>query len=347
MKIYHLSHTDLDGYCCQLLTKEIFNNIEFLNANYGEEVGIRLEYIIKNIKESSTKTKILITDLNLTLEEAEFLHKEVENLNSSGKEVKLQLLDHHATGLDSAENFNWYHLDVTKSATLITYKYLIENYAAKNLTKYLQLVEAVNAVDLWLQKHELFEFGKVCMRLVDEAKEINRNLFPSENAEYKHYVIKTAADYIGKEEAHIKLDDNLYKIKKSFFRKDKNDTLDNMVTAYIVSLLNTKKDEMTIYYKNNKGILTYSIGNTSIIGNEFLTQNPDYSFFMNVSARGSFSLRANNKMDVSKMAEELAGGGGHPNASGGRIKGFKEQFIYSELKSNIEELLKEKENETK
>ncbi len=64
---------------------------------------------------------------------------------------------------------------------------------------------------------------------------------------------------------------------------------------------------------------------------------------MNVSPRGTFSLRADNKMDVSKMAETIAGGGGHPNASGGKLKEFKEFFIYSELKSFIEELLKEKE----
>jgi oligoribonuclease NrnB/cAMP/cGMP phosphodiesterase (DHH superfamily) len=64
---------------------------------------------------------------------------------------------------------------------------------------------------------------------------------------------------------------------------------------------------------------------------------------MNVSPKGTFSLRADNKMDVSQMAQSIANGGGHPNASGGKIKDFKEFFVYGELKSFISNLLKEKE----
>jgi len=37
-KIYHLSHTDLDGYGCQMVTNHFFKNIEFLNSNYGKEI---------------------------------------------------------------------------------------------------------------------------------------------------------------------------------------------------------------------------------------------------------------------------------------------------------------------
>ncbi|WP_187648203.1 DHH family phosphoesterase [Nitrosophilus labii] len=339
MKVFHLSHTDLDGYGCQYVTKNIFENIEYLNANYGEEVLVRIDQILNSL-EKDKKNFILITDLNLTLEESKYLDEKVKKFQNNGYEIELQLLDHHATGLESAQTFKWYYLDITRSASKITYDFFSQKY---NLTNIEKLINAINAVDIWLQEDTLFEFGKVSMRLVDEAKEINRFMFPKENVIYKHSLLEFALEYIDKEYGHIELDDNIYMLKKRFFIKDKKDTLDNMVTQYMVNLLNNKKEEMTIYYKGKKGILTFGIQNSSIVGNGFLSKNPSFHFFMNVNNRGTFSLRANNQIDVSKMAYEIAEGGGHPNASGGKIKGFKEQFSYLELKYYIEELLKEKE----
>ncbi len=336
MEFFHLSHTDLDGYTCQFITKNLYPDGYFVNANYGEEVIVRIQEILELIETSlAQKHLFLITDLNLSEEEAAYLD---EHIKKSTKDIELVLLDHHLSGLETAQKYSWYHLDATKSASLITY----EHFQKDNTALY-PLIKAVNAVDIWLQEDESFEFGKVLMRLVDEAKEINRFTFNSENLKYKHTMLQNAMQYIGKEQSHIKLDDDLCKIKKSFFIKQNNDTMDNLITSYILDLIDTQKEHMTIYFQNNKGILTYGIQNSSIVGNGFLQRNPDYHFFMNVSPRGTFSLRADNKMDVSKMAETIAGGGGHPNASGGKLKEFKEFFIYSELKSFIEELLKEKE----
>mgnify|MGYP000728261754 CR=1 FL=1 len=55
------------------------------------------------------------------------------------------------------------------------------------------------------------------------------------------------------------------------------------------------------------------------------------------------SLRANNKVSVSQIAKEWANGGGHPNAAGGRIIGFKEQFRYDRVKKQIEKIINDKE----
>ncbi len=338
MDFYHLSHTDLDGYSCQFITKEIYPEGFFVNANYGEEVTVRIDEILARIDESQKQNIFfLITDLNLSPNEAAYLDEEIKKRD---KKIKLQLLDHHASGLETAEKFEWYHLDVTKSASLITYDFFASTHPLSHLET---LVKAVNAVDIWLQDDVMFEFGKVLMRLVDEAKEINRYTFNYENMLYKHHMLRHSLDYLQKPQGHIDLDEDICKIKKSFFLKERNDTFDNLLTRYIINLLETKKERMTIFFQNKKGILTFGIQNSSIVGNAFLKSNPDYHFFMNVSPRGTFSLRADNQMDVSKMAAAIAGGGGHPNASGGRIKEFKEFFIYDELKSFIEELLKEKE----
>ena len=342
MKTFHLSHTDLDGYGCQLVTKKIFKNIEFLNANYGEEVKVRIDYILNNL-EKNEKNFILITDLNLSFEESNYLDNMVKDLKNENYEIDLLLLDHHASGIESAENFKWYFLDITRSASLITYDYFTSK--GFNIFEISDLIKAINAVDIWLQEDNLFEYGKVLMRLIDEAKEINRYMFGAENILYKHTLLKYSLEFFDKKDGYIDLDDNIYILKKRFFKKNKRDTLDNLVTDYLVDLLNRKKDLMSIKYKNYKGILTFGIQNSSIVGNGFLQKNPYFDFFMNVSSRGTFSLRSNNKVDVSKIAYEIAEGGGHPNASGGKIKNFKEQFIYSELKSFIEELFKKKEIE--
>ena len=101
---------------------------------------------------------------------------------------------------------------------------------------------------------------------------------------------------------------------------------------------------MTIYYKGYRGFLSYGVGNTSIIGNGFLLAYPEYDFIVDVSYRGTMSLRANNQVSVAQISKEWANGGGHPNAAGGRIIGFKEQFRYDKVKQQIEKIINEKES---
>lgn len=50
MKLFHLSHTDLDGYSCQLLIKEYFKEGFYFNANYGLEVKLSLKKILNDIQ---------------------------------------------------------------------------------------------------------------------------------------------------------------------------------------------------------------------------------------------------------------------------------------------------------
>lgn len=51
------------------------------------------------------------------------------------------------------------------------------------------------------------------------------------------------------------------------------------------------------------------------------------------------SLRANNACDVSLLAKKCFNGGGHPNASGGKIEGFKESFVYADIKECVQNIL--------
>lgn len=342
--VHHLSHTDLDGYSCQLIMKYTPYTIFNYNANYGAEVKQKLEMILENIIKDDKSATILITDLNLTADESRWLNNEVTKLIEKKKEITLTLLDHHGTGEESAQKYSWYILDTNRCATKITYDFAKENYELDEPSWMEKFVNIVNAVDLWkMQEIENFEYGKVCMRLISEARELNKIMFPNEDNEYKISLLHDATKYMNKENAPIILDEKIHMLKKDFFKKAKDDTLDNLSTEYIVKLLGNARDEKTIYYKGYRGFLSYGIGNTSIIGNGFLLAYPEYDFIVDISYRGTMSLRANNNVSVSQISKEWAGGGGHPNAAGGRIVGFKEQFRYDLVKQQIEKIISDKE----
>jgi oligoribonuclease NrnB/cAMP/cGMP phosphodiesterase (DHH superfamily) len=334
-KIYHLSHTDLDGYGCQMVTNHFFKNVEFLNSNYGKEINERINQIIASIATNEVKNNlILITDLNLTVEQAKELEGKVK---TNQKEVKLLLLDHHKSGQDSANEYDWYYLDHTRSATKITYDFFSAIISTnKELSK---LVDVINAVDIWLDDKPEFELGKVCLGLISGAKEINRIMFNKENSNYMFNILKEIQPYFDKQNPHIALDEAIHKIKKGYFRTEKDDTLSNLVSKRNVNMLTKNRDKMTIKYGEFRGILTYNIGNVSVIGNDFLKANPDFDFFMDITSRKTISLRANGKIDVSKMAARIGNGGGHPNASGGLLNSFKDSFIYDNIRKQVMDII--------
>ena len=340
MKVFHLSHIDLDGYSCQLITKRCFEQINYYNSNYGKEIDQRLEQIIGDIeRDIHGENLVLITDLNLTLQQAKKL---VKMADESIKDIDILLLDHHKTGADCAKKYDWYHLDVKRCATKITYDYFLEKgYDIADMKKY---VDVVNAVDIWLSDSEYFELGKVYMRIVAGAREVNRMLFSETNSAYIFNLLENAQAYLNVENAHIALDDSVHRLKKSFFREDEDNTLENLVSYFIVKMLTEKRDELSVTYNGYRGILTYSIGNTSIIGNEFLVRNPDFDFFMDINGRKNISMRANNKADVSMIAKKLFNGGGHANASGGRFDDFKDSFIYDLVKEQVQDIMTTGEN---
>jgi oligoribonuclease NrnB/cAMP/cGMP phosphodiesterase (DHH superfamily) len=347
MNIYHLSHIDLDGYGCQYLTNACFKEqhnykLTSYNANYGPEVKARLEEIITAIKRekflgNKEEQLILVTDLNLTTKEAKWLEAQVMEVGA-----KVQLLDHHGSGEKTAKQYAWYFLDTNRSATLITYEWLQKHYEFDKAGEFAQIVKAINAIDIWLSEDELFEFGKVGLGMISGAREINRTLFPDEDRALKLSLIEGMKNYVDKENAHIMLDDAIHGLKKAFFKQEKDNTKDNLAAVYLTKLLTKDKQRLTIEYRGKKGLLGYNLGNTSILGNTFLLENPDYDFYMDLNYRGNFSLRSNNRLDVAKMAEEIGNGGGHPNASGGKVKDYKDSFVYADIKSFVQEYIDEK-----
>lgn len=333
MKIYHISHTDLDGYACQFVANSFIKIDGFLNSNYGKEIDDKFRLALDKI--GSEEGLILITDLNLTFLQAE----KFEEL-AAKQGVKLLLLDHHKTGKDSEAKFPWYYLDEERCATKITYDFFAKIYGENE--QLACFVEVVNAVDIWLSDDPNFELGKVCMGLISLSKEVNKILFEQEHTDYIFYLLEKMSEFVGEEEAHIKLDNASHAIKKEFFKAQKDDTLANLISAFLVKLLTAQKERLSVEYNGYKGLLTHNIGNISVVGNEFLLENEDFDFFMDVTSKKTISFRSNDKVDVSQMAGVLLGGGGHANAAGGFFSGFKECYDYESVKRQIVGLIESK-----
>ena len=217
IRLFHISHTDLDGYACQFLTNEVFPKKHFYNANYGLEVKQALKLVITEIKNyQDEKLLLLISDLNLNQQESDELDKEIKSLKDSGFDITLQLLDHHITGKVSAAKYDWYFLDDKRCATKIVFDYLLKEFKAP-LNDYKEWVDTVNAVDIWLENEkENFEFGKVLMSMVTKVKEINNILFADQNRELKFYLLKEASKFLDEVDGHIKLDNEIHFMKKEF-----------------------------------------------------------------------------------------------------------------------------------
>lgn len=338
MKIYHLSHTDLDGYACQYIVNFYFKNVNFYNSNYGKEINENFNAILADIEKDNSfgQAIILITDLNLNLNQCEEFDKICKEKN-----IKIFLLDHHQSGEECAQKYTWYLLDNKRCATKITY-----DFFSKICTPDLELLnfaQVVNAVDIWLSEDANFELGKVFLGLIANAKEINRVMFKQAQVFYMFFLLERARKFINQPNSHILLDNAIHFIKKDFFAKNCDDTLSNLISYFVVEKLSELKEEFSIEYEGHKGILTSNIGNTSVIGNEFLVKNPDYDFFIDVSSRKTLSFRANGKIDVSLMAKKLVGGGGHKNASGGLFAAYKDGANYNYIKAQIVDLIKSKE----
>ncbi len=333
MKVFHISHTDLDGYACQFVANHYIKIDGFYNSNYGKEIDEKFKQILKEI--GNEEALVLITDLNLTYMQSLSFEKMIE-----GKKIKLILLDHHKSGFDCERGFSWYYLDDSRCATKITYDFFAKMFGENE--KLSKFVDVVNAVDIWLDDDPNFELGKVCMGMVSTSKEVSKILFDKEHTEYVFYLLEKMGEFCGGEMAHIALDNKTHEIKKGFFRREKDDTLANLVSAYVVELLSANAKRFTIEYNGYLGVLTHNVGNVSVIGNDFLTKNEEFDFFVDITSKKTMSFRSNDKLDVANMARDLLGGGGHANASGAFFTNFKDAYDYESIRAQVVDLIKSK-----
>lgn len=168
-KVVSLSHNDADGYGCQFMInraidrRELEVDIKWINTGYGPGMKVALEELATLAYDSLVppeETMVVITDLNLSLEEIDKL------LAMEGYGFKVVYIDHHRLSKDvQVEDYDFFYHDLEKSATLATYELFLGEGDEEPLIKI--LAEAINAADIF-DKSDInaFHNGRVISDLI-------------------------------------------------------------------------------------------------------------------------------------------------------------------------------------
>jgi len=332
--LIHLSHTDMDGYGCQWFTAKQYDYIGF-NADYGDDLQEKLGIII-DLMENNETTQLLITDLNLTMPQAVALDK---------FDGRVHVLDHHISGEDVAVEFDWYHLDTTKSGTLLTAEYL--NIPADGQA--FPLINAINAGDIFIKDPiSTFRLGRVVSSITIETRELLKGRVSPDTMrkviiELYDIINRAICEYEGsKEDVPVYIDegrvtyqkDAIYNIGIGLANRPNQYTREELISAlmlreyteasdiasvkpqYIVEVQRIISSEQPL-----KCMVTYNVQGISDAADFILSTANNIDFILNISERGTIRLRARQGgVDVNAIATSLFNGGGHQAAAGGKIE---------------------------
>lgn len=145
--ILHISHNDLDGVTCGLMTKHFLKDVDNLFCNYNEIDPILEEVSLRKYDQ------IIITDMSPGKRGMQEIMGEIEVL----------VIDHHETSIWLKDMIPTVH-DITKCATMLTFEWLLEQgYDAE---PYRNLAECVNDYDMWhLKREDSLQMNMLFMKL--------------------------------------------------------------------------------------------------------------------------------------------------------------------------------------
>jgi len=260
--ILHVTHNDLDGAGCSVLIKRYLDVAHTVYLNYDEIDN----YLIRNYYNYN---KIIITDLSPSLETAKYLTNYVE----------LFFIDHHITSKELTNILDSYH-DITKSATLLTYEWLVE--MGFDVKSYREFANCVNDYDMWHLK-------------INESLKLNMLFSLMGIDRFVERFLKNPT---------VKFDET-EKMLLEIEEESKNKYLDNSLKN-----LNLYTDK-----SNRKFAVIFAEKYNSELGHHILNfTDVVYVFIINAQKK-KISLRSRDGIDVSEIAIKN-GGGGHKNAAG-------------------------------
>ncbi len=135
-KILHISHKDMDGCGCTIITGNIFQNIEFIYEKFGA-----IDKLLPTI-DASRYDYVLLTDL---------YPDDLTKLDLPGIKDKLIFIDHHGTSLPALDVANNRFVHTGFCASKLTKSYF-ENMLGVGLNHLNSLVDVIDDYDLWQLK---------------------------------------------------------------------------------------------------------------------------------------------------------------------------------------------------
>lgn len=278
--IVGITHTDADGYGCEVMLREAFPNKEVVVVTASTGNGpLKVSTVSKYVSEYiSQNTPVYITDLSPNAGDgAEFIH-EFRN------QKEVVVIDHHEWEEEDKRQIKWfaevYH-DTDRCATRLTHDVLIEN-PKPEITDFAKLTEDH---DLWIK-----EDRERSDALSDLANFVEREKYVSLAREYGDKVVesKEGIKYIEQSELE---------------RKEKTKLAINRTTFHTVN--------------EHKIGIAYGNCDSSDVGETLYTEyDVDLACIMYPS--GQLSFRSPDDTPIARDIAVHLGGGGHPCAAGAK-----------------------------
>lgn len=299
-KIQLFSHTDLDGYGCNIVLKStlgLFSKIYCENLGY-EEINNRVKKFFTSNEFRDYKS-VYITDISINDEVAEIIERKINETD-----IKVKLLDHHQSAI-KLNNYSWVNVKIEKNNEKVCGTSLL----------YSELTEVINCYSekKFINKDCLFEF-------VENVRKYDTWLWHDKYNDVKPKQLNDLFYILGQERFSQKVMSNL-----KYFKYKTDDFINE--NKLLLELQQEKIDKY-IQKKNNE-IIEYKIGEYSVgivfaeqfvseLGNKLSLLNPQYDLIAMVGDNSISYRTTKNNIDCSKVAK-LFGGGGHKKASGSQI----------------------------
>lgn len=289
------SHTDLDGYGCNILIKGLYNDYhidkyENDNLNY-DNINEKVKDFILN-KEYVSFDTVFITDISVNEEVAELIDK-LYKYNV----INIILLDHHKTAL-WLNKYDWAIVSETMelengeiektSGTELLYNYLCNKFKI-NLCSLKDFVTQVKRYDTWLWKDKYNDII---------PKQLNNLFYILGSDRFSRLLLDCPkVDYfIDSNKLLLELEQD--KIQRYIEGKNKN-IVQNEINGYKVGII-------------------FAEQYISELGNKLSEMNPEYDLIAIIGSNTVSYRTTREDIDCSKFAS-IYGGGGHPKASGSKI----------------------------
>ena len=289
-KVMLFSHTDLDGYGCNIVLEAL--NIPYfaININYENNNEVIKEYIEGEYYKDYKKT--YITDISV--------NEEVAELINNTKDLNLVLLDHHPTS-EWLNKYSWVNVSVNGAfektcGTEMLFNYLLSKDCnillnnKENLYNIILLVQKIKRWVTWLWKDKYNDESS--KKLNDLFYILGERNFITRLNKYKY-------------NADLLINEYEYLLKA---QQDK-------INKYV-----EKKNKELIKRKINKYEVGIVFANQfqSELGNKLAESNSDCDLIAMIGENTISYRSIKDNVNCGEFAK-LFGGGGHPKTSGSEI----------------------------
>lgn len=355
--LFHLSHNDLDGYGAQYMTRAAGFRARYYNADYRDVPAV-LERIFADMAKVREPSLLLITDLNLTAEQADMVARRIQGMGGSestapspaparngllspdmaamlkqtlaGERPKpeVMLLDHHATGEDAAAKHAWYHLDTSRCASRLAFEAVAPYLDDAARALYAARADFIDVGDRWLKEDARFHRSIFLIGLMMEDDQLAPPL-DEVKREYRFHLMESFFRSMEEGASLEALERAVYDFRKDFLKG----RVDDGVYADSETPLKDKFHKLSALMLPEGSVPMLRIDGyrAGIFFNwphdvfrgvvmELMENQGKMDMAIRVGGNGRMSLRSNNGVDVGIIAGRYFEGGGHPGAAGGVLK---------------------------